>query len=203
MIPEIGQKFKFLEFIESRGKNKHGAQQGLFRCECGTEKVMLINNVVIGKSSSCGCYRKKFVSETKPGKKHGFAKTPLFDVWHLMRRRCYKVGSKNYHQYGALGIKMCDEWKDNAGAFVEWAKANGYKKGLQIDRIDTYGNYEPSNCRFVTSKVNNNNRKDNKLVEFNGQVKTLQEWADEWKIDRSFIRYCLRKGWPIEKVFMK
>lgn len=197
---EIGQKIKFLEFIESRGKDKNNQDIGLFRCVCGVEKVMRNNNVLFGKTSSCGCYRKKFVSEYKPGFKHGLGRMLLYDVWYLMKRRCYEVGGKNYHQYGALGIKVCEEWKDNVSAFAEWALANGYKKGLQIDRIDTNGNYEPSNCRFVTSKVNNNNRKNNRFLEFNGEVKTLQEWADEKGVERHFIYYRLKKGWSIDDI---
>lgn len=63
-----------------------------------------------------------------------------------------------YHRYGGRGIKICDEWNDSYEAFAAWARDNGYADDLQIDRIDNDGNYEPSNCRFVTPRANSNNR---------------------------------------------
>ena len=73
---------------------------------------------------------------------------------------------------------MCDEWRDDFLAFYEWAMSNGYTEGLAIDRIDNNGNYEPSNCRWVTAKVNGNNRRTCRLVTYAGKTKTIAEWAD-------------------------
>ena len=88
----------------------------------------------------------------------------LYDVWKLIIRRCNNPNTGCYPVYGGRGIKICEEWMSFEN-FYEWAHANGYVEGLQIDRIDSNGNYEPSNCRFVTSMVNNRNRRNNKLTE--------------------------------------
>ncbi len=156
-------------------------------------------NVNNGKSKSCGCLRAELLAKNKPGRKHGLAKTPLYEVHHLMMRRCYEVDSKNYHQYGGRGIKVCEEWHD-VTAFNTWAMANGFEEGLQLDRQDNYGSYEASNCHFVSSKANNNNRRDNRLIRYAGKTQTLQQWADETGLNTATIRMRIDKlHWSVER----
>ena len=96
--------------------------------------------------------------------KHGYCKHRLYGLWCDMKKRCYNKTFKQYKDYGGRGIKVCDEWM-NPKVFIDWGKSNGWERGLEIDRIDNDGNYEPDNCRFVTAQVNNCNtrllRKDN------------------------------------------
>ena len=87
---------------------------------------------------------------------HGYTKHPLYEVWDNMKQRCYNENNKRYGNYGARGIVICNEWKNSAGTFIEWALPL-WKEGLEIDRIDNDGNYEPNNCRFITSLENNQN----------------------------------------------
>lgn len=68
------------------------------------------------------------------GDKHGLSKHPLHNVWHGIKCRCYGKSSKGYNNYGALGVIMCDEWKNNFKSFYDWAISNGWEKGLQIDK---------------------------------------------------------------------
>ena len=89
----------------------------------------------------------------------------LYYVHQGMKSRCYNKRVKNYHRYGGRGVFICDEWLNDFEVFLKWAKDNGYKKGLEIDRIDNNGNYEPYNCRFVTSEVNTRNSSNTKLNE--------------------------------------
>jgi hypothetical protein len=84
--------------------------------------------------------------------------TPLFNVYRCMLGRCKYPTYKSWHRYGGRGIKVCDEWLESFQPFAKWAMANGFEPGLQLDRIDNDGNYEPNNCRFVTSLENNRNR---------------------------------------------
>lgn len=79
----------------------------------------------------------------------------VYQCWVDMNSRCYRVKDKQYHNYGARGIRVCDEWVSDFMLFYDWAKINGWKDGLQIDRIDVNNNYEPSNCQFVTNAENN------------------------------------------------
>ena len=71
-----------------------------------------------------------------------------------MKARCYNSNSPNFKNYGGRGIIVCDEWKDDYTLFYEWAISNNYADDLTIDRIDVNGNYEPSNCQFISNAEN-------------------------------------------------
>ena len=90
--------------------------------------------------------------------KHGLSSHPLYRVWAGMKARCYNKNSKIYEYYGRRGIKICNEWINNPTDFIFWGLKNGYKLGLDIDRINNNGDYTPDNCRFTTRKININNR---------------------------------------------
>lgn len=129
------------------------------------------------------------MSELKPCRKHGnythgYSSThpKLFGTWETMRSRCNNPARDKYKDYGGRGIKVCDEWNNSAEAFCKWALNNGYKEGLQIDRIDNNGNYEPSNCRFVTPKQNSRNRRNTVTLTINGETKCIAEWCESIKI---------------------
>jgi hypothetical protein len=78
--------------------------------------------------------------------------------------RCYNPENNNYHNYGGRGIRVCDEWRQSRDAFKNWAIANGWERGLQIDRIDNDGDYEPGNCMFTTGVWNSRKRRTSRLV---------------------------------------
>lgn len=86
--------------------------------------------------------------------KHGLYGSKLYRLRFDIINRCENPKEHNYKYYGGRGIKVCREWKESPKAFLEWAMANGYKEGLEIDRIDVNGNYEPGNCHFITHKEN-------------------------------------------------
>lgn len=118
--------------------------------------------------------------------------------------RCTKSFCKNYKLYGDRGIKVCDEWLEDKESFYRWAMSNGYAEGLQIDRIDTNGNYEPSNCRWVTSKQNNNNRRNNNHYTINGETHTLSEWCDIYGMPFDVVKQrILRLKWSVEDALTK
>jgi hypothetical protein len=113
----------------------------------------------------------------------------IYNIYYQMMDRCKNFKSKSYGRYGGRGIKVCDEWINDRNAFIEWAKNNGYQDGLQIDRINNDGNYEPSNCRWVTLKENCRNTSRTIRVEINGgEIKPLISLCEEMNIPVDRIR---------------
>jgi len=123
---------------------------GLFYCHKCKKEVE--RGLYDGKKyKSCGCW------------KNGQRYEPEWVVWHGMKLRCYTKTCSSYRWYGARGIKVCEEWRSSSKSFIIWARENGYEKGLEIDRIDPNGDYEPSNCRFVRRVDNLRARRSMKL----------------------------------------
>ena len=167
------------------------------RCECGKVKAANIDNLKAGKSTSCGCYKAEL--GRKHFETHGQSKTKLYAVWCAMRNRCNKPGVNGYNRYGGRGIKVCEEWQNSFVPFLGWAMANGYKEGLEIDRINNDGNYCPENCRWVTRFENMQNTRINKHIEYKGNTYTISQLAEIHGIDASLVGSCLRKGWTVEE----
>lgn len=116
----------------------------------------------------------------------------LYGVWCSMKGRCENPNRPKYKDYGGRGIKVCDEWHD-CGAFAEWAFSSGYKRGLQIDRIDVNGDYCPENCRFVTPKQNSRNRRNTKRLTVNGESKTVVEWCEQLDLNQYTVYDWIRR----------
>ena len=138
---------------------------------------------------------------SRKGHKH-----PAYGVWECIKARCYKPENDNYKFYGARGVTMCDEWKDDAGAFVAWCLANGWMPGLQVDRFpDKDGPYCPSNCRIVTPKENCRNTRRNRLVAAFGETKCIVEWTedDRCSVNQSTLCGRLRNGMAPEEAITK
>ena len=133
--------------------------------------------------------------------KHGGKGTKLYEVWCSMKNRCNCPNTSHYIYYGGRGISVCDEWKSYP-AFQKWALDNGYKDGLSIDRINNDGNYEPSNCRWVTQREQANNQRKTLKIEYMGKTKTLHEWAEYLGIQANTLYYRIYKlGWSVERAF--
>lgn len=170
-------------------------------CDCGkTTNVML--NALTSKNPtlSCGC----LAIETSQivNKKHGLKDHNLYRKFYGMKTRCYNAKDEHYKDYGGRGIRICDEWLNDFQSFYDWAMANGWQQGLDIDRINNDGNYEPSNCHFVTTLVNNHNRRNSKLSNEDvldiRNLKMLipeiqhKEIAQAYKIHQSTVGQILR-----------
>lgn len=144
----------------------------LCRCKCGKEVIIKTSVLRSEATKSCGCARigkNPFKKGHPYGKRfkptHGLSKHPLFRVWSHIIDRCYNLfpEHKNYRYYQGKGIKMCDLWKNNFKEFYDWAITSGWSKGLTIDRKDSTGDYEPSNCEFVTRQENSRRMAKNNI----------------------------------------
>ena len=138
-----------------------------------------------------------------PNYKHGLRKTRLFSIWANMKTRCQNPNTPVYEYYGARGITVCDEWKDDFQSFYDWSMMNGYSDNLTIDRIDNDGNYEPSNCRWVTMKEQSENTRRNHIVVLNEISKPLSVWCNIYNINYKTVRDRLKRGWSYQDALSK
>lgn len=121
----------------------------------------------------------------------------LYHSWKHMKQRCYNNNDRDYKDYGARGITVCDEWKNDFMSFYDWAINNGYDDTLTIDRIDVNGNYEPNNCQWATRKQQSRNRRNIKQYTINGETHCLSEWCELLNINFDMVRARLYRGWTI------
>lgn len=154
----LGQKFGRLKVIEKM-PSKDSRSMWRCICDCGNEKVVSGRNLKKGLTRSCGCLQREiFAKNTNNPPTHKSTGTRLHNEWRAMKARCYIKSCSNYEHYGANGIRVCSEWKNDFDAFKKWALANGYKDELTIDRIDVEKDYSPDNCRWITHQQNCWNR---------------------------------------------
>lgn len=162
---------------------KAGCQVQFVRaiCKCGyTAPGVRLVDVLRGKSKQCQTCAKARLQEKQL--KHGESSsrlkkaTRLYRIWNLMRRRCLDPKARNYKDYGSRGIRICKEWQEYA-PFRDWAQNNGYSEGLTLDRKNNDGDYKPSNCRWLTRKEQNNNKRNNVLIKAFGEIKNATQWA--------------------------
>lgn len=149
-----GQVFGRLLVVEEAEKRKSNMRRWKCECVCGNQLVVFGSNLKRGFTTSCGCLRRETTKRNNTT--HGLVKHPLYQVWNSMKTRCYNKKNKRYSCYGGRGIKVCDRWLESFENFYS-DMLEGYEKGLQLDRIDNDGDYEPNNCRWVTAQQNTMN----------------------------------------------
>ena len=193
-----GQRFGRLVAI-SRAETIKSTTRWYCKCDCGNTKIVTAGNLKNGTTTSCGCYAlegHKMVNIT-----HGDCYRRIYKMYRGTKYRCDNKNNQAYNLYGGRGIIVCPEWLGEKGYqnFLKWSMNNGYMENLTLDRIDPNGNYEPNNCRWVTIAEQQNNKRSNSLITYNGKTQNITQWSKEIGIKIGTISYRKRHGWTDEE----
>lgn len=197
LVDLVGKKYGRL-LVVKKADSIGGHARWLCKCECGNECIVHGSSLKSGNTRSCGCYKrenaKKLYSSVRQNDTH------LYAVWNGIKQRCRNKNNDSYHNYGGRGINICDEWANSYETFYEWAIRSGYKRGLEIDRINCDGDYCESNCRFVTKNAQANNKRNVKLYTIDSVTKSLPQWCIQYDKDYYLVRQRVYKlGWQIKE----
>lgn len=170
MVDITNKKYNHLKVIKLDHRDDKGILYWLCECDCGNRKVVNGNSLKNGNIKACGCLQ--------GGKtKYKYSNKKIYKKWQHMISRCENKNDISFKNYGARGIKVCNEWK-NYDVFAKWSLDNGFKENLELDRIDVNGNYEPNNCRYITNLENRRNKRNTLRYDYKGKNLTLKEIAD-------------------------
>lgn len=196
LIDLSGQRFSNLVVIQRENSSKQGEATWRCKCDCGNETVVRGYSLRHGDTTSCGCNQR--INTSAHNTKHAQTNTRLYKIWCGMLSRCNNPNKEHYDRYGGRGIKVCAAWLDYS-VFADWANRNGYEPTLTIDRIDFNGNYEPSNCRWISHKQQMRNTSKNRILTLNDKQATMSEWAESLGISLYTLSSRLKRGWTVEQ----
>ncbi len=162
-------------FIEDKGGTKR--RMVTAQCQCGKIRDYVLDLLKRGETKSCGCLQKDLLRQQPHNITHGLTNHPLYRVWDGMKQRCYNPKSDGFENWGGRNITITPLWKDDFKAFYDWAIKNGWARGLEIDRRNNDGNYEPSNCWFRTPAQQNRNKRSNHWICCWNETKCLMDWS--------------------------
>ncbi len=181
-----GEKFGKLEVLKlAYIKNKRTCYW-LCKCECGNTKVINGDSLKKGDIKACGCLRGK-------GSKYSIQDKKIYKKWSHMLSRCNNPKDISYKNYGGRGIKVCKEWFDYEN-FAKWSIENGYSENLELDRINTNGDYSPDNCRYITRLENSRNKRKTLKFCYKGEELTLKQLADKYEINYKILWQRIRRS---------
>jgi hypothetical protein len=163
------------------------------KCDCGNITHTSRANLLHGHSTSCGCYARELITGNTYRETHNQSYTRLYHIWQSMKQRCYDKNDNAYKWYGRRGITVCNEWMEYEN-FQKWAVTNGYKNNLTIDRINVNGNYESTNCRWATTKEQNRNKTNNRIIKCKGEKHCMGYWSEKLNIPMNTILNRLNRG---------
>ncbi len=189
----IGQRFGRLTVIDWAGKWNQ-KNFWICECECGNPDYYPVITETrclrSGNTTSCGC---RF-------RKHNMTGSRIYSTWQNMIRRCTDPNNKSYLDYGARGITVCDRWKEFENFYQDMGEPPDPK--FTLDRIDNNSPYSPENCRWASREQQARNTRANHFISWDGQTKTVAEWAEDSSlkslgISASLLSHRLRKGWDV------
>ena len=202
----VGKRYGRLMII-SLGNRQNGYQDRAM-CACGTVKTVRRSDLQSGRTSSCGCLRVENATKTGAAtRKHGHSRNPIYHLWHTMIARCHALKHAAYRYYGARGVQVCERWRESFEAFAEDMGAR--PAGLELDRIDPTGHYEPGNVRWMNrrmQKINRAKRSDHytlHAIEWEGQTYAISELSVIAGISYAAMYCRLAKGMSVADAISK
>ena len=187
----IGNRYGKLTVIADLGHYKESDRHyySLVKCDCGNEFPVLDSNLINGRCTQC---------RSCANSEHQKYKSKIYGIYSNMKRRCYDSKDKSFKNYGARGIKVCEEWLKNPSTFFEWAYKNGYEEKeygeCTLDRKNVNGDYCPENCRWVNEQIQANNRRNTIYMDYKGERMPLRDVARITGIKPITIYYRLKHG---------
>lgn len=208
----VGLRFGRLEVIEVVGRNKN--RHFILKCKCDCGKTMTTSaTTLLRKTRSCGCLASELTSSRNSiikrthGHSIGGKPSKMYHAHQAMISRCYgnSPQSKGYRERGTA---VCNRWrfgengKTGFECFLEDMPEPEYKY-LSVDRKNNEGNYEPSNCRWATPYIQNNNTSANHRLEHGGVTMNIGQWDEKLGLSKGAIYHRLKSGWPIADAVTK
>ena len=201
-----GMRFGRLTVLGRSEKGKPKKVYWNCLCDCGNAVTVRSDMLLCGNTRSCKCLLKEVATEngkSNAGKiMYGDSKERIHNIWNLIKYRCEDSTSPAYKNYGARGITVCAEWSNGVEgyfAFKKWSLENGYSIDKSIDRIDNDKGYSPENCRWTNNETQSNNKRNNLILEHNGESHTASEWAKISGIPYKTFINRVYLGWDIER----
>lgn len=153
-------------------------------CDCGSTVIVNRQNLMRGRTTSCGCYHKEVARATLTT--HGLKRTGEYASWRAAKERCFNQRNKTFNHYGGRGITMCDEWRDDFPAFLR--DMGPRPDGYTLERKNNNGNYEKSNCRWASRIEQVMNRSVTVTLTHDGITLTLPQWSERTGIPLRIIK---------------
>lgn len=193
-----GKRFLRLTVLERDFNDINSRVRWICKCDCGKTISAFSSNLVMGYTKSCGCYgaQRRSESHTTHGGYNDPEKKTTLLSWKSMMSRCYYEGNNRYHLYGGRGIVVCDRWKQFENF---WSDMGKRPEGMSLDRKDSNGSYNLQNCRWASHRQQQNNRRNNVLLEFRGESKTAPEWGRSVGLPEGLISSRISNGWSVER----
>lgn len=187
---KAGDVFAMLTVVRNAGRDNHGRYVFECQCECGNLSVVKATYLVSGRTKSCGCLKRA------GHPKHGRSNTKVYYAWKAMRQRCTNANRLQWKDWGGRGITFDPRWEE----FEVFLEDMGEPApGQSLERRNNDRSYSKDNCEWATPLKQNNNRRSVVPIEFNGETRTMAEWARHLGVNLGTLNSRFLRGWPIER----